>query len=314
MSDEDVRDGNKRKPTRQASRPHKRRRIPLMTEVSGWDSEMFPQLPRLRADFRDLSPTMLDSSSRGNSALRCRRRREEREFRIWRESRRAGSSRLRRDFRDYSPTISSCSGEGSSALWCDGYREERESCTWRRLQWEDRRESCCFSYDSRPDVVEAFDDWGSRNHREDPNSSNEFASRISSSSYTDSPQALRKVASEEEESDVKGRPRIKMKAKKKRQSNFEEEVTTVRTCGGATVIKPCFICQLDKHRAAGCARRICYSCRQPGHLFQRCTNRQQVPLSHTACQGCGREGVVLKECPNYRHLVSALENGVARTP
>ena len=85
------------------------------------------------------------------------------------------------------------------------------------MQQEDRQESCCSSYDSRPDVVEAFEDWGSRNHREDPNSFNEYASRMSSPSYTDSPRVLRRVASEEEESDVKGRPRIKMKAKKKRQ-------------------------------------------------------------------------------------------------
>ena len=131
MSDEDVRNGNKPKPTRQASRPHKRRRIPLATKIIGWDSEMFPQPLRLRTDFRDLSPTMLDSSSRGNSASRCRRRREERESRILRESRRAGPSRLKRDFRNYSPTISSCSGEGSSVSWCDGYREKRESRTFR---------------------------------------------------------------------------------------------------------------------------------------------------------------------------------------
>ena len=71
MSDEDVRDENKPKPTRQVSSPHMRRRIPLTTEVSEWNSEMFPQPLRLRADFRDLSPTMLDSSSRGSSASRC---------------------------------------------------------------------------------------------------------------------------------------------------------------------------------------------------------------------------------------------------
>ena len=58
MNDEDVRDGNKPKPTRQASRPHKQRRIPLTTEVSGWDSELFAQPLRLRAGFRDLSPTI----------------------------------------------------------------------------------------------------------------------------------------------------------------------------------------------------------------------------------------------------------------
>ena len=173
---------------------------------------------------------------------------------------------------------------------CDGYREERQSRTWRRLQRDDRQESCCSSYDSKSDVVETFEDWGSRNHREDPNSSNEFASRISSPNYTDSPRVLRRIASEEEESDVKGRLRIKMKAKKKRQSNSEAKVTSVMTCGGATVIKPCFICQSDEHRAAGCPRRICYSCQQQGHLFQGCPNRQQVSLSSTACQGCTGKG------------------------
>ena len=80
MSDEGVQNGTRPKLTRRASRPHKRRRIPLTTEVSGWDSEMLSQplltfSSRLRADIRELSPTIVDSSSSGSSALRCRRRR-----------------------------------------------------------------------------------------------------------------------------------------------------------------------------------------------------------------------------------------------
>ena len=137
MSDESVQNGTSPKLTRRASRPHKRRRIPLTTEVSGWDSEMLSQplltfSSRLRADIRELSPTIVDSSSRGSSAMRCRRRRGERESRTWRKSRRAGSSRLIRDFRDYSSTSSSSSGEVSPASRCQGDREERESRTWRK--------------------------------------------------------------------------------------------------------------------------------------------------------------------------------------
>ena len=71
MSDEDIRDEIKPKLHRRASRPHKRRRIPLMTKLSGQDSEMLSQplltfSSRLGADFRELSPTIVDSSSRGS--------------------------------------------------------------------------------------------------------------------------------------------------------------------------------------------------------------------------------------------------------
>ena len=50
----------------------------------------------------------------------------------------------------------------------------------------------------------------------------QFASRIPSPSYTGSPRVLRKIAAtikstEEEDSDVDGRPQINMKAKKRRK-------------------------------------------------------------------------------------------------
>ena len=98
---------------------------------------------------------------------------------------------------------------------------------------------------------------------------------------------------EEEESDVEGRSRIKMKTKKKRQLNFEEEVAAVTTCGGTMVTGPCIICRFENDRAAESPGGVCVSCEQPGHLLQRCPNRQQAPLSRAVCQGYGREGVVL---------------------
>ena len=122
---------------------------------------------------------------------------------------------------------------------------------------------------------------------EDPKSFNEFASRIFIPSRT---RVFGRIASEEEDSDNKGRPRIKMKIEKIQQWKLKDEVAAVTICYDTIVVKPCSICKSEDHRAAGYQWRICYFCQQPGHLFQQCPNRQQGPLSRRPAKGVAEKG------------------------
>ena len=77
---------------------------------------------------------------------------------------------------------------------------------------------------------------------------------------------------------------------------------------GSNFVCPCFVSQLVGHHASECTKRMCYACGQRGHFARDCTTRQT-----NKCQGCGKGGVTLTECPNCSHIVAALGNGAART-
>ena len=97
-------------------------------------------------------------------------------------------------------------------------------------------------------------------------------------------------------------------SEKKRPEKCEGEIATVTTChtstppselpaeaknptGETTFDGPCIVCQLGEHRAAQCPKRMCYFCRQSGHLTRECLMR--VVVGGIVCQGCSAAGNVL---------------------